>query len=115
MVTTDQSTEFGHGAGSFPRQDLDYSQGGYRSGFPIADPDRKQQFLDLRASKRTDLTNPAEPELPAFEGGQGPARMHYVPGNTERYGAQPPIVRQRRRPRYRRPDFLRKTHMERDN
>jgi hypothetical protein len=110
IPTKDQTTEFGWGAGSFPRMDIDFS---YRSGFPIADPDRRQQFLDLIAAKRTDLQNPAEPDLPAFQGGSGPAPMHYAEGNTERYGAQQPLVKQRRRPTFRRFPTPRKTHMQR--
>src|SRR5206468_322105 len=108
------TTEFGWGAGRFPNPTLDYSQGGYRSGFPIADPDRQAQLLDLAAGKRTDLQNPAEPDLPAFQGAGGTAaRMHFETGNTERYGAGPPLVRQKRAPYYRRPRPIPKTHMER--
>lgn len=110
VQSKDQSTEFGWGEGMFPDQRFDFSQ---RSGFPLADPDKLQQLLDLRASKRTDLQNPAEPDLPAFMGGQGPAPMHYAQGNTERYGAQSPLVRAKRRPKYRRPATPRKTHMQR--
>ena len=108
-----QQTEFSWGAGSFPRLDIDFSQGGFRSGFPIADPDHRQQMADLRASRRTDLTNPAEPDLPAFQGGAGMARMHTELGNTDRYGAQPPLVRERRVPDFKREPPVPKTHMER--
>lgn len=114
VPTKDQATEFGFGAGRFPRQDIDFSQGGFRSGLPIADPDRQAQLLDLAAGKRTDLQNPAEPDLPAFQGAGGvSAPMHYKAGNTERYGAQPPLVKEKRAPRYRRPQIPPKTHMER--
>lgn len=109
----DQTTEFGWGAGSAPRMDVDFSQGGFRSGFPIADPDRRQQFLDLIAAKRSDLQNPAEQDLPAFQGGAGAHPLHYAEGNTERYGAQQPLVRQRRRPTFRRFPTPRKTRMQR--
>lgn len=112
-INKDQHTEFAFGAGSFPRLDIDFSQGGFRSGFPIADPDRRQQFADLRASRRTDLTNPTEPDLPAFQGGAGMARMHTELGNTDRYGAQPALVRERKFPYFRRERPIPKTHMER--
>lgn len=110
----DQSTEFGWGPGMAPRQDIDFSAGGYKSGFPIADPDRRAQFLDLIAAKRTDLQNPAEPDLPAFQGAGGtPARMHGEMGNTERYGAQAPLVQQKRVPTFKPYPIPRKTRMQR--
>lgn len=112
-INKDQHTEFAWGAGSAPRLDIDFSQGGFRSGFPIADPDHRQQMVDLRASRRTDLTNPTEQDLPAFSGGAGPAPMHYELGNTDRYGAQPPIIRERKFPDFPREKPVPKTHMER--
>lgn len=112
-INKDLTTEFGFGAGQAPRMDIDFSQGGFRSGFPIADPDHRQQMLDLRASRRTDLTNPAEPDLPAFTAGAGSAPMHYELGNTDRYGAQPPLVRERKMPDFPRERPVLKTHMER--
>lgn len=111
--TADQSTEFGFGAGQFPRQDIDFSQGGFKSRFPIADPDRTQQLLDLRAAHRTDLTNPAEPDLPAFQGSHGSAPMHYKEGNTDRYGAQPPLVRATAYPTFKRERPVPKPRMRR--
>ena len=111
--TSDQTTEYGFGEGRFPDQRWDFSQGGSRSRFPLADPDRNQQLLDLAASRRTDLQNPAEPDLPAFEGGQGPSPMHYALGNTDRYGAQAPLVRERRRPTFRRPKIMARPRMVR--
>lgn len=98
--TTDQTTEFGWGAGGFPLATLDYSQGGYRSRIPLADPDRSAQIRDLRAARRTDLNNPNEFLPPAFFGNNGSHPLHYALGNTERYGAQPPIVRETKTPPY---------------
>lgn len=96
--TADQTTEYGWGAGRYPRADIDFSEGGNKSGIPIADPDRRQQHMDLAAAKRTDLNDPVGYPTPAFLGQSGPHPMHYALGNTERYGAQPPLVRERKRP-----------------
>jgi hypothetical protein len=85
--TDSQETEFGFGAGQHPDPRIDYSDNGAIPGFPIADPDRNAQIMELRAIRRMDLQDPnAQPDP-------------YVAGNTERYGAQPPLVRETRRPR----------------
>lgn len=81
----DQETEFGWGEGLFPDPILDYSGGGSRSRFPIADPDPYTQRRNMAAIKRTDLTNPFATVDP------------YVPGNPDRFGANPPLVRKRGR------------------
>lgn len=99
VQTKDQSTEFGFGAGHFPNPQIDYSAGGQKSRFPIADPDATQQLLDLAAAKRTDLNSTAESTLPAFNGTSNILHpMHIAEGNTERYGAQPPLVIERKAP-----------------
>ena len=85
----DQQTEMGFAEGRFPNPILDYSGGGSISRIPIADPDRTQQLRELAAGKRTDLNNASEPN---------PANP-YVLGNTDRYGAQPELVRNRRKPK----------------
>jgi hypothetical protein len=113
-IAKGEFTEFGFGAGQYPRLDIDFSQGGFRSGFPIADPDHRQQMADLRASRRTDLTNPVEPDLPAFQGGAGMARMHTELGNTDRYGAGPPLVRETKVPYFKPEPPVLKPHMERE-
>jgi hypothetical protein len=84
----DQYTEFGFGAGQFPDPHFDFSDSGRKSGFPIADPDRNEQLRKLREIKRTDLNDPMDQPSP------------YVAGNTDRYGAQPPLVRERKYPWY---------------
>lgn len=92
----DQQTEMGFAEGRFPNPVLDYSGGGSLSRIPIADPDRTEQIRQLAAGRRTDLNNPAEPGYgQGPEGGPNP----YVLGNTDRYGAQPELVRNRRRPK----------------
>ena len=87
----DRDTEFGFGAGKFADPNIDYSDGGVISGIPIADPDREAQLLQLAMIKRMDLADPSDQPSP------------YVAGNTDRYGAQPPLVRERKRPKYTRP------------
>lgn len=81
-------TEFGFGAGSFPDPRIDFSAGGVKSRIPIADPDKNAQLLELRAIRRMDLANPNDQPSP------------YVAGNTDRYGAQPPLVRETRTPTF---------------
>lgn len=95
---SDQTTEFGWGPGRFPNPSLDYSAAGMKSGFPIADPDRPRQYLELMAARRTDLTRADVPDMPAFNGIHGDHPDFYTPGNTERYGANPPLVQQRKAP-----------------
>ena len=80
-------SEFGFGAGHFPDPAIDYSGAGSISRIPIADPDRTAQIRTLAEWRRTDLGNAAEPASP------------YVLGNTDRFGAQPPLVRERRVPK----------------
>lgn len=96
--TKDQTTEFGWGAGRFPQPTTDFSQGGFKSRIPIADPDRRQQHMDLAAARRTDLQNLNEFPPPAFFGQSGSNPLHYKLGNTERFGANPPLVRERKVP-----------------
>jgi hypothetical protein len=97
----DRSTEFGFGAGSAPDPRIDYSELGSKSLIPIADPDRTAQLLELRAIKRTDLQDPAAKPDP------------YVTGNTERYGAQPPLVRETRAPKSPKREVPKPARMER--
>lgn len=90
-------TEFGFGRGRFPNPLLDYSEGGAKSGIPVADPDRNEQLRTLAEIRRMDIDDPNAVPSP------------YVCGNADRYGAQPPLVRERKtpqsapRPRYTRP------------
>lgn len=90
----DQYTEFGYGAGMFPDPLIDFSQGGQRSQIPIADPTSRDQIRELMEIKGTDVADPNDVPSP------------YVKGNTDRFGARPPLVRERRvptperRPRY---------------
>lgn len=97
----DESSEYGFGPGMFADPRLDFSDGGAKSRIPIADPDGDSQLLELAMIKRTYLGNPADVPSP------------YVAGNTDRYGAAPPLVRERRtpprnpRPRYTRPTMER--------
>lgn len=96
----------------FPPPWIDFSSGSQSlndplasnngSGFTLADPDPTQQKLDLAAAKRTDLGNPREAPTPAFTGGRGEHPMYYAEGNTDRYGAGPPLVRERRWPKAKR-------------
>lgn len=95
-------SEFGFGEGRFPNPVLDYSEGGSKSRIPIADPDRTQQLRDLAALRRTDLTDPLATLDP------------FVAGNTERYGAQPPLVRERRTPRHPKQPVPPRPRMERE-
>lgn len=95
--TKDQSTEFGFGEGMFPDPNIDFSDNGFKSGIPIADPDQDKQLLMLMAGRRTDLHNPAVPDMPPSGAGGHPD--FYTLGNTDRYGASPPLVRCRIKPR----------------
>ena len=85
---SDRSSEYGWGAGQFPDPHFDYSSGGSISRVPLADPDLRDQRLSLAMIKRTDVSNPADVPSP------------YVAGNTDRYGAQPPLVRETTPPPY---------------
>lgn len=90
-------TEFDFGRGRFPNPELDYSGAGATSRIPVADPDRTEQIRRLAEIRRMDVNDPEATPSP------------YVEGNTDRYGAQPPLVRERKqperlpRPRYARP------------
>lgn len=88
---TERDTEYGFGAGKFPDPRFDYSGGGSISRIPIADPTRHEQELELAMLHRLDLANPNDQPSP------------YVMGNTDRFGAQPPLVRERKAPKYKRP------------
>lgn len=88
--STDRSSEFGFGAGMFPDPRFDFSGGGSISRIPIADPDRHEQLLQLAMIKRTDVNDPTDAPSP------------YVLGNTDRFGAAPPLVRERNLPPYKR-------------
>jgi hypothetical protein len=83
----ERDTEYGFGAGKFPDPRFDYSGGGSISRIPIADPTRHEQELELAMLRRTDVSNPADQPSP------------YVMGNTDRYGAQPPLVRETKPPK----------------
>lgn len=98
----EQETEFGWGEGMYPDPILDYSGGGSRSRFPLADPDARDQHRNLAAIRRTDVSNPFAPMDP------------YVPGNPDRFGASPPLVR--KRGKYRRSSYKppRPPRMERE-
>ena len=97
----ERDTEFGFGAGMFPDPNIDYSEGGSISRIPIADPDSTAQLLQLAMIKRMDLADPTDQPSP------------YVAGNTDRFGAQPPLVRERKRPKYTRPERPKRARMER--
>lgn len=110
-----QETEFSFGPGRFPLPAIDYQSP--RIGGPvaqIADPDRQQQIMDLAAAKRTDLNDPTVQDMPGFQGMHGEHPDYYTEGNTERYGANPPLVRERRWPRPRRYWRFKRPHMERE-
>lgn len=84
---TERDTEYGFGAGKFPDPRFDYSGGGSISRIPIADPTRHEQELELAMIRRTDVSDPNDQPSP------------YVMGNTDRYGAQPPLVRETKPPK----------------
>ena len=111
---TDQSTEMGWGPGMFPNPNIDYSENGRKSGIPVADPDRPQQYLELMAARRTDLNRADVPDMPAFQGTRGDHEDFYSYGNTERYGANPPLVQQRRRPPPKKKQVVKLHRMERE-
>lgn len=112
--TKDQTTEFGWGGGRFPDARWDFSQGGYKSGIPIADPDRHAQYRDLAASRRSDLTSTNEFPPPAFFGQDGTHPLHYACGNTDRYGANPPLVRETSKPDFPHPKKPVRPRMQRE-
>jgi hypothetical protein len=114
VQTKDQSTEFGFGAGHFPDPNIDFSDNGIRSGIPIADPDRSQQYLDLMAAKRTDLGRPDVRDMPGFLGTHADHEDYHSLGNTERYGANPPLVRAKGYPPRKKYKFTPRAHMERE-
>lgn len=100
-MSHDEDTEFGFGRGKYPDPNIDYSDGGAKSRIPIADPDRREQHMTLAMIRRLDINDPNDQPSP------------YVEGNTDRYGAQPPLVRERKRPRYLAPKPVRSPRMER--
>lgn len=110
---TDQTTEFGWGPGPFPNQNIDYSENGMKSRIPVEFPDRHDQYLALAAAKRTDLNDPNVRDIPAFNGVHGDHPEFYSEGNTERYGANPPLVQQKQRPPPRVRHYTVRPHMER--
>ena len=83
----DESSEFGFGRGKYPDPRIDFSDGGVKSGIPLADPDRHSQQRLLQEIRRMDINDPSAQPSP------------YVAGNTDRYGAQPPLVRETKVPR----------------
>lgn len=102
IPSASQETEFGWGPGRFPDPQIDFQspRADGKTIAHIADPDRRQQILDLAAMKRTNLNDPTVQDMPAFQGTSGvPHPDYYSEGNTERYGANPPLVRERRWPR----------------
>lgn len=111
----DQTTEHGFGPGQFPDPTVDYSDNGIKSGIPIADPDRRAQILDLFMSRRTDLNRTDVQDGPAFQG-TGPYHHpdYYTCGNTERYGANPPLVRVKGRPPGKKIKYTPRAHMQRE-
>lgn len=111
--TKDQTTEFGFGPGMFPNPNFDYSEAGRKSGIPIADPDRSQQYLELMAARRTDLSRTDVQDMPAFNGVRGDHEDFYTLGNTERYGANPPLVQQRTPPPKKKRQIVKLNRMER--
>jgi hypothetical protein len=115
IPSKDQSTEMGFGAGHFPNPNFDYSEAGRKSGIPIADPDRSQQYLELMAARRTDLTRTDVPDMAGFQGGRGDHEDFYTSGNTERFGANPPLVLQRKPPPPKPRRIVKLNRMERQN
>ncbi|UOW92879.1 hypothetical protein SEA_LEOPARD_1 [Mycobacterium phage Leopard] len=85
--TRDESSEFGFGRGHHPDPSIDYSDGGSKSRIPIADPTAEDQQMTLQMLRRMDVNDPNAQLDP------------YALGNTDRYGAQPPLVRERRAPK----------------
>lgn len=104
----------GWGPGMFPNPNIDYSQGGVKSGIPIADPDRPAQYLALMAARRTDLNRTDVQDIPTFNGSHGDHPDFYTCGNTERFGANPPLVQQRKAPPPRKRQVVKRAHMERE-
>lgn len=98
---TERDTEYGYGAGKFPDPHFDYSGGGSISQIPIADPTRHEQELELAMIRRTDVSDPNDQPSP------------YVCGNTDRFGAQPPLVRETKPPKYTRPQRKPPSRMQR--
>ena len=88
---TERDTEYGFGAGKFPDPRFDFSDGGAISRIPIADPTAEEQQLELAMLRRMDVSDPNDQPSP------------YVKGNTDRFGAQPPLVRETKVPKYTRP------------
>jgi|SRR6516165_5988526 hypothetical protein len=110
----DQETEFSFGRGRFPPRNVDFQSPRIGNGVAqIADPDKNQQLLDLAAMKRTNLQDPTVPEMPAFSGAQGEHPDYYTEGNTDRYGANPPLIRSRRWPKFVKYRYWRPSFMER--
>jgi hypothetical protein len=114
VPAADQTTEFGFGPGMFPNPAIDYSAGGQKSGFPIGDPDRRQQYLDLFVGRRTDLNRTDVPDAPSYAAESGQHPDYYTCGNTERYGANPPLVRVKDAPPRKRYKFTPRARMERE-
>lgn len=100
-LSVPQDTEFGFGRGHFPDPRIDFSAGGSKSRIPIADPDRHTQLMQLFAQRRLDINDPNDQP------------SSYVEGNTDRYGAQPPLVREKHAPAYKPPPVIWPRRMER--
>lgn len=97
----ERDTEYGFGAGKFPDPRFDFSGEGSISQIPIADPDGQEQQLELAMIRRMDVSDPSDQPSP------------YVEGNTERFGAQPPLVRETKPPKRPRRKLTPRSRMER--
>ena len=100
-MSHDEDSEFGFGRGQHPDPRIDFTDDGDKSMIPIADPDHDDQMLTLRMIRRLDINDPNTRLSP------------YDLGNTDRYGAQPPLVRETKRPKYKRPPKQERKRMER--
>lgn len=115
--TRDQYTEFSFGRGRFAPIEVDFQSPRASENFgvaQVADPDRQQQLLDLAASKRTNLNDPTVADMPSFQGTRAEHPDYHSLGNTERYGANPPLIRERGWPKYRRYIYTKLNIMERE-
>ena len=98
VPSKNQYTEHGFGEGMFPDPGIDFSDNGIKSKFPVADPDRRRVLLDLFTSRRTDLSDPDVRDIP--QNAQDVHPDYYTCGNTDRYGAGPPLIRSTKQPTF---------------